>query len=143
MTLPRAHRVRRIVNRINLSTPLGLAIAAAGRARVEHGPDGLLLARGYTLRVPAAPAFTVGDVVFLRLSDERLAARPHLLAHEGRHATQYAWCVGPFMIVLYVAAAFASWVLCGDYASYNPFERLAGLEDGGYTRRPLRRAFRR
>ena len=32
-------------------------------------------------------------------------------------------------------------LLCGDHASYNPFERLAGLEEGGYRRRPLR--FRR
>ncbi|MQA98359.1 MAG: hypothetical protein GEV11_28570 [Streptosporangiales bacterium] len=141
--MQRAHRVRQVANRINLSTPLGLAIAAAGRARVEPGPDGLLLARDYALRLPGSPAFTVGDVVFLRLSDERLAARPRLLAHEGRHAMQYAWCTGPFMIVLYVAAALVSWVLCGDYASYNPFERLADLEDGGYRRRPLRAVFRR
>ena len=57
---------------------------------MSAGPDGLLLARGYRLRVPAAPAFTVGNVVLLRIDDEALSRRPMLLAHEARHATQYA-----------------------------------------------------
>ncbi|TDD32314.1 hypothetical protein E1287_23180 [Actinomadura sp. KC06] len=88
----RAHRVRQVVNAVNLSTGLGL------------------------------------------------------LRHEGRHATQYAWCLGPVMIPLYGVCAGVSMLLCGDWASYNPFERLAGLDDGGYERRPLRpylRALRR
>jgi hypothetical protein len=129
-------RVRQVVNLVNLSTPLGLLVALAGRADVRRGPDGLLIARGYRLRVPRAPAFTVGNVVLVRLDDEALARRPRLLVHEARHATQYAWCVGPLMIPLYGVAAAWSWVRSRDLAAYNVFERLAGLEDGGYRTRP-------
>jgi len=99
-----SHRLRQVINVINLSTALGLLIAVLGRARFQRGPDGLLLAKGYRLPVPPAPAFTVGNVVMLRLSDERLARRPMLLAHEARHSTQYAWCLGPVMLLLYATA---------------------------------------
>ena len=129
-------RVRQVVNWVNLSTPLGLLVAALGRARVDRGTDGLLLARGYRLRVPTAPAFTVGNVVVLRIEDDALARRPRLLLHEARHATQYAWCVGPLMLPLYGLAAAWSWLRSRDPVSHNVFERLAGLEDGGY--RPVR-----
>ncbi|MCP2340795.1 hypothetical protein [Actinomadura rupiterrae] len=140
------HRLRRIANWANLSTPLGLLLARAGtrpRAAPARGPEGLLLAGGYRLPVPAAPAFTMGNVVIARGDAAGLAADPPLLAHEARHATQYAWCLGPVMLVPYLACAGVSLVVCGDAASYNPFERLAGLSDGGYERRPPRPLFRR
>jgi len=126
-------RLRQVINVINLSTLLGLLVAAIGRARVQSGPDGLLLARGYRLRVPDAPAFTIGNVVLLRLTDEQLARRPLLLKHEGRHSTQYAICIGPVMLPLYFLAAGWSWLRCRDFAWHNAFERLAGLADGGYV----------
>jgi len=125
-------RLRQVANLVNLSTPLGLLVAIAGRATLTPGPDGLLFARGYTLRLPRAPAFTVGNVVVLRLDDAALARRPGLLGHEARHATQYAWCIGPAMLPLYGLAAAWSWLRCRDFASYNVFERRAGLADGGY-----------
>ena len=125
-------RVRQVINLVNLSTLLGLLIAGAGRARVQSGPDGLLLARGYRLGLPRAPAFTVGNVILLRLTDEQLARRPKLLQHEARHATQYAVCIGPVMLPLYFLAAGWSWLRCRDFAWKNVFERLAGLADGGY-----------
>lgn len=126
-----AFRVRQVVNLVNLSTLLGLLLALVGRARVARGPDGLLLARD--LRLPVrAPAFTVGNVVLLRLDDEALARRPRLLAHESRHATQYAWCLGPVFLPLYAVAAAWSWLRWRDPATGNVFERLAGLADGGY-----------
>ncbi len=125
-------RVRQVANWVNLSTPLGLLAAAVGRARVTRGHDGLILARGYRLRVPSAPAFTVGNVVLLRIDDDALARRPRLLVHEARHATQYAWCVGLVMLPLYGLAAAWSWLRCRNPATYNVFERLAGLADGGY-----------
>jgi len=125
-------RLRQIINAINLSTLLGLLVAAIGRARVVRGPDGLLLARDYGLRVPRAPAFTIGNVILVRLTDEQLAGRPALLRHEARHSTQYAFCVGPLMLPLYFLAAGWSWLRCRDFAWHNVFERLAGLADGGY-----------
>lgn len=130
-------RLRQVVNLVNLSTPLGLALALAGRGSLRRGPDGLLLA--HAVRLPAgAPAFTVGNVVLLRLDDAALARRPRLLLHEARHATQYACCVGPLMLPLYGLAAGWSWLRCRDASSYNVFEVRAGLEDGGYPDRRRR-----
>ena len=127
---------------VNLSTPLGLGLALAGRGRIRRGPDGLLVA--HAVRLPArAPAFTVGNVVLLRLDDAALARRPRLLVHEARHATQYACCGGLVMVPLYLAAAAVSWLLTGDTGCRNVFERRAGLTDGGYTDKPLRPALRR
>lgn len=124
-----------MANLVNLSTPLGALVALAGRATLTRGPDGLILARGYRLRVPAAAAFTVGNVILLRLDDAALTRRPLLVTHESRHATQYAWCIGPVLLPLYFAAAAWSWLRCRDFATYNVFERLAGLADGGYRDR--------
>jgi hypothetical protein len=131
----RALRVRQVANWLNLSTPLGLLVARLGRAGTAAGPEGLVLARGYRLRVPRAPAFTVGNVVLLRADDDVLERRPRLLVHESRHATQYAVCLGPLLVPLYGLAAVWSWLRAGDPATYNVFERLAGIEDGGYRRR--------
>ena len=134
-----SHRLRQIVNVINLSTLLGLLVALLGRCRLSRGPEGLILARGYRLPIPPAPAFTLGNVIMLRLTDERLTRRPHLLKHESKHATQYAWCLGPFMLIGYLVASAWSWMRTGDPASRNVFEVRAGLVDGGYRERPLRR----
>ncbi|GAA1562862.1 hypothetical protein GCM10009678_52370 [Actinomadura kijaniata] len=134
----RALRARRVVNLVNLSTPLGLLLGAVGtRGRdTVRAPGGLLVRGGYRLPLPDAPAFTVGNVILVRGAAGDLLARPALLRHEGRHATQYAFCLGPVMLVAYPVCAGVSLLLCGDHASYNPFERLAGLEEGGYRRRP-------
>ena len=138
-----AHRLRQVINMINLSTPLGLLIARAARARLVRGPDGLLIGFGYGLALPRNSAFTVGNVVLLRGDESVLVRRPTLLAHEARHASQYAVCIGPLMWPLYGLAAGWSWVCTGDPASRNIFERRAGLADGGYQERPVRRVFRR
>lgn len=137
-------RVRTVVNWVNLSTPLGLLVAKAGGATIERRGRGTYLAGGYRWRFPVASAFTVGSVVTSTHDLDWLRARPVLLRHEDRHVTQYAWLVGPFMLVLYVLSAGFSWLVAGDHSSYNPFERLAGLDDGGYppprSRRTKRRA---
>lgn len=132
--MDRRYRFRRVVNYVNLTTPLGLLIAAAGGARRQPGPDGLVLAYGYRYRFPAAGAFTVGNVVLTR----RDALSDRLVRHEGRHATQWAWCAGLPMLPLYLLAMLVSLAVCGDQASYNPFERLADLDDGGYPRNAAR-----
>jgi hypothetical protein len=130
-------RVRQVVNVVNLSTPLGMVLALAGRGTLRRGPDGLLVAQA--VRLPArAPAFTVGNVVLLRLDDAALARRPRLLVHEARHATQSACCIGPLMLPLYGLAAAWSWLRCRDASSYNVFEVRAGLADGGYSERRRR-----
>jgi len=103
--------------------------------------DGLLTGTGYRLRVPPAPAFTVGNVIITRHAE--LAADSGLFRHEARHSTQYAWCGGLLMLPLYFTAAGVSWLLCGDVGPWNVFERGAGLAEGGYADRPLRPALRR
>jgi len=131
-------RTRRIVNWVNLSTPTGLLIAACGGAVVRRASRGTYLATGFRWRFPVASAFTLGNVIVTRHEVDWCLARPALLRHEDRHCTQYAFCLGPVMVLLYVLCAAVSWVLAGDHASYNPFERLANLADGGYVRRSLR-----
>ncbi|MFP5346221.1 MAG: hypothetical protein ACLGIA_04245 [Actinomycetes bacterium] len=141
--LARRQRARRLVNLVTLATPLGLALAHYGRAELHAGPDGLLLACDYRGCVPAprAAAITVGDVVLLRMPVEQALRRPRLLAHESRHATQWACWLGPWgFLPAYAAASLRSLVRAGDAATANVFEVHAGLEDGGYSpsRRPPR-----
>jgi hypothetical protein len=133
------HTARAVWNLVNLSTPLGLLVAVAGGARPARGPRGLLIADGYRrLPLPPAPAFTVGNVICLRFPREALLADPRLLAHEERHADQWACFLGLPMLPLYLAAAGWSLLRTGDPASRNAFERWAGLADGGYRDRPVR-----
>jgi hypothetical protein len=129
----RRYRFRRAVNYANLATPLGLLISIIGGAARRPGPNGLILAFGYRYGFPIAGAFTVGNVVLTR----RNALDERLILHEGRHATQWAWCAGLPMLPLYLLAMLVSMIVCGHQASYNIFERLADLDDGGYPRAPV------
>jgi len=135
------HLVRVTVNLVNGSTLAGLAVARLGGARLGRCPDGLIAGTGYRLPVPAAPAFTMGNVVITRRA--WLDVDGDLFRHEARHATQYACCGGLLMLPLYFSAAGISWLLSGDVGAWNAFERAAGLTDGGYAARPLRRPRRR
>ena len=132
-----SQRLRLALNLVNGSTLSGLAVARLGRARLSaSGQGGLLTAAGYGLPVPSAPAFTLGNVIISRRP--WIDQESDLFRHEARHATQYAWCGGVLMLPCYFAAAGVSWLLSGDVGAWNPFERLAGLTDGGYRDCPLR-----
>jgi hypothetical protein len=139
-------RLRKALNWLNLSTPLGLAVAAGTGCRTMPGPHGLVLAHGYRPALPKAAAFTIGNVVLFRPAAAALAGDPVLLGHEARHSTQYAACLGlPFLPLYGLAALWSLW-RTGDPASRNVFERRAGLLAGGYTERPprsRRRSWRR
>lgn len=128
----RPWQLKRGLNWANLSTPAGLLVARAGGATVGRGPRGLLLASGYRRRLPAASAFTVGNVVLTRHGPGWFLGRPRLLAHEERHTWQYVACLGLPMLPLYAVAAGWSYLRGGDPVVHNPFERAAGLADGGY-----------
>lgn len=127
-------------NFVNLSTPLGLLIAKVGGARLRPGPEGLVLAEGYRLGFPIGSAFTIGNLVVTGSDIDALTRRtPGLIAHESTHAWQWLACLGLPFLPLYLLAMAWSWLRAGDRASYNVFERQAGLARGGYyTARPLR-----
>jgi hypothetical protein len=131
-------RARRLANLANGTTLLGLALARVAGTAVRRGPGGLIIASGYTWRVPFAGAFTLGNVVICRNSAEQLTANPALLGHEEKHCSQYACCLGLPFLPLYFLAAGWSQLRTGNPASANFFERRAGLAAGGYvdTRTP-------
>ncbi|WP_375426680.1 hypothetical protein [uncultured Friedmanniella sp.] len=135
----RRYQIRRLGNWVNLSTPLGLAVARAGGARVRPGPRGLLLADGYRLGLPVASAFTVGNVLVTagRWSDWRVE-RPSLLEHEERHSWQWFSLLGLPFLPAYAVAMGWSMLQTGDRAAANVFERRAGLALGGYEEAPVR-----
>lgn len=143
--MTRGERLRRTLNWINLSTPLGLLLARAAGCTVAPGESGLIYAFDYRPRLPAAAAFTVGNVVLFRGGADYPSTHPVLVRHEARHSTQYAACLGIPFLPLYLLAAAWSMLRTGDPASRNPFERAAGLREGGYVEgpvRPLRRFMR-
>ncbi|HEX6877990.1 MAG TPA: hypothetical protein VF165_20180 [Nocardioidaceae bacterium] len=135
-------RVKAAANVVNGSTLLGVAVAAVGRARLERGPRGLVLATGYALPFPVAGAFTLGNVVLTRHDRGWWLGQERVLAHEERHSWQYVATLGLPFLPLYVLAAGWSFLRGGDWSTYNVFERRAGLADGGYplvSRRQRRR----
>ena len=124
---------------MNLSTPLGVLVAAVGGASISRGPRGLLLAEHYRPRFPVAAAFTVGNVVVTRSDWATIQRRfPELLTHEERHAWQYLYCLGLPYYLVYSACMLWSVLRTGDRAAANFFERQAGLAEGGYLERPAR-----
>lgn len=132
------YRLRAVVNWLTLGTPLGLALAKATKCDVRSGPRQLHHAVGYQPSFPQAQAFTIGNVIIVR--HPALLEREALMAHEERHATQWAACLGVIGFpLLYGAAMGWSWLRTGDHFSRNVFERRADLTAGGYIERPLRR----
>ena len=123
---------KQVVNVVNLTTPAGLLVAGAGRAKLSRGPRGLFLATGYRLGFPIAGAFTIGNVVLTKHDRGYFDRNPQLVLHEERHSWQYLILIGAPFLPLYGIAAGWSWLRTGDFASRNMFERLAGLVDGGY-----------
>jgi hypothetical protein len=129
------HWIRLVGNLANGSTLLGLILARLGRAKLSPGPEGLILAGGYRFSFPRAGAFTVGNVILTAHDwDDPSFRSPGLLRHEGRHSWQYFALLGIPFLPLYVVAVAWSWLRTGDFGSANVFERLAGLELGGYAR---------
>jgi hypothetical protein len=129
-------RVKLVGNFVNLSTVAGVVVGLLGRAKFSRGPRGLFFANGYRLGFPVAGAFTIGNVV-LSKNDRAYFDNPALVRHEERHSWQYFCLIGLPMLPLYVVAVVVSFLLTGDPASRNPFERLADLKEGGYVERPI------
>ncbi|MFP5416414.1 MAG: hypothetical protein ACLGHZ_05995 [Actinomycetes bacterium] len=125
--------LRHALNWLNLTTPLGLAVARLGGARIRRTPARLFAAEGYRPRFPAAGAFTIGDVVITATDIDSLERRtPGVLGHERTHAAQYA-VAGVWFLPAYLAGSAWSLLRAGDPATRNPLERHAGLVTGGYV----------
>lgn len=128
-----AQRLRQVANLLNGSTVLGVLLARSAGCGIRKGPRGLVIATGYRPRLPVAGAFAVGNVVLFRSDPGQVRGNPVLLGHEERHCTQYAWCLGWPFLPLYFLAAGWSFLRTGSAGSGNIFERMAGLEAGGYV----------
>jgi len=128
--------VKVVGNFLNLSTVAGVLVGVVGRARFSRGPRGLLFANGYKLGFPVAGAFTIGNVI-LSKHERAYFDDAALVRHEERHSWQYFCLIGLPMLPLYVVGVVVSFLLTGDPASRNPFERMAGLKEGGYVERPI------
>ena len=135
---------RSVLTAVNGTTLVGLGIAVLTGAKVRRGPGGILVAEGYRRKMPPATCFTVGSVIITRRTAEWLLheSRAELLAHESRHAGQYA-VLGPLFWPAYWAFCGYSWAVTGTCGARNAFERHAGLERGGYRAAPLRPALQR
>jgi hypothetical protein len=131
--------VRFVGNFVNLSTPVGLAVAKVGRAKIKPGPRGLLLGENYRFRFPIAGAFTIGNVITTSSTwDAMLQRYPSLIKHEEGHTWQYLYCLGLPYYIPYVLFMGWSVLRTGDRAARNYFERQAGLAIGGYVDYPVR-----
>lgn len=130
---------RTALTAVNGTTLVGLLIAVGTGAKVRRGPGGILIAENYRARVPRQTCFTVGSVILTRRPAEWLLHELHvdLLAHETRHAGQYA-VLGPLFWPAYWAACGYSYAMTGSYGVRNAFEKHAGLTAGGYRELPLR-----
>ncbi|MEU7903191.1 hypothetical protein [Actinoplanes sp. NPDC049118] len=138
------HTIRTALTAVNGTTLAGLGLAVLCGTRIRRGPGGILIAEGYRRRMPPATCFTVGSVIITRRTAEWLLheSRSGLLAHESRHAGQYA-VLGPLFWPAYWASCGYSWAMTGTYGARNAFERHAGLERGGYREAPLRPVLQR
>ena len=130
---------RTVLTAINGTTGAGLLVALCTGAKIRRGRGGVLIAEGYRRKVPPATCFTVGSVIMTRRSAEWLLAqeRTELLAHESKHAGQYA-VLGPLFWPAYWLACGYSYAMTGSYGARNAFERHAGLTGGGYRETALR-----
>ena len=136
--------LRHTINSASGITLLGLILGTLTRGRPHwHREHGILIFHNCHLRWPLAAAITLGDTVLVLSPPVRWATvadiPPQLLAHEARHASQFALLLGfPYLPIYWLACVY-SWVITGDHWSRNPFEVRAGLPDGGYVPNMSRR----
>jgi hypothetical protein len=126
-------RTRAVLTALNGTTAAGLLVAKLTGTKLRRAPNGVLIAEGYRRKIPPATCFTVGSVILTRRTAEWLLdeQRERLLAHESRHAAQYA-ILGPLFWPLYWAACGYSYAMTGSVSVRNAFECRAGLHEGGY-----------
>jgi len=136
--------LRHSINLASGVTIFGALVGILTRGRPHWNTEhGLLIFHNCHLPWRWASAVTFGDVVLVLSPPIRWASvtelPPQLLAHEARHAAQYALLLGlPYFPIYWLACGY-SWVITGDHWSRNIFEVRAGLTAGGYVRKMSRR----
>lgn len=132
-------RVRNLANAVNLSTPLGLLLAAVGGGKLRRH-DSVLVADNVELPLVKASAMTVGSVVLVMEATLSEAEQrfPEMMQHEEDHAWQWAYCAGLPFLPLYALASGWSMLRTGNRAAANFFEVQANLKRGGYREYPKR-----
>ncbi len=118
------------------NAPVSLIAAAINYSSGAHlrlKPHLVLVCHGGWLAqfAPTGGAWAMGNVVSTSMTPTQYDARPRMHEHEWRHSVQWA-VLGPVLFpVLYGIAELAY-----PSRAQNPFERLAGLADGGYVSSP-------
>jgi hypothetical protein len=131
---------RQKLNKLNLSTPLGLLIAKIIGGTTIQKENGIYLNYGRKGKYIKADAMAIGDVVLVKqVKGCKLceSGSPHdlsdsLLRHELIHSEQYAKFGGIIFLALYLLYSIKSFLIYKNTWQDNIFEIQAGLEDGGY-----------
>ena len=109
----------------------GLTLVALGWARASGGDCTATQGMTFYCRVDrGVPAYFSGGTMWGNTFVTYQELDPDLLQHESNHATQEA-VLGPGFWLPYIASAGASQLLFGNQCG-NPFEGLAGFEEGNY-----------
>ena len=132
--------VRFAGNFVNLSTPVGLAVARIGSATIRRGPARPVPGRGLPLQIPYRGRIhdRQCDHHERHVGCDVADKYPHLIQHEEGHTWQYLYCLGLPYYIPYVVFMGWSVLRTGDRAARNFFERQAGLAIGGYVDYPVR-----
>jgi hypothetical protein len=131
---------RQRLNRLNLSTSLGLLIAKIIGGTTIQKENGIYLNYGRKGKYLKADAMAIGDVVLVKqVKGCKLceSGNPHdlsnaLLRHELKHSEQCAKFGGVIFLALYLFASIKSYIQYKNFWQGNIFEIQAGLEDGNY-----------
>ena len=131
---------RHILNKINLSTYLGLFFAKIFGGPTIQLDNKLYMNYGRKGKYKKAEVITIGDVLLVTFNQDCLHCQqrdlyklsPKLLSHELKHSEQYAKFAGIFFLALYLLASIKSYITYRNIWQGNIFEIQAGLEDGNY-----------
>lgn len=131
---------RHRLNRLNLSTPLGLLIAKIIGGTTIHYKNKIYINYGRKGKYIKANAITIGDVILAKKAKGcKLceSGNPHdlsnaILRHELKHSEQFAKFGGIIFLALYLFASIKSYIIYKNVWQGNIYEIQAGLEDGGY-----------
>jgi hypothetical protein len=131
---------RQRLNKLNLSTFLGLLISKIIGGTTIQLENGIYLNYGIKGKYLKATAITIGDLVLVKQvkgCKRCEAGNPHdlsnaILRHELIHSEQFAKFGGVIFLALYSFASIKSFIIYRNHWQGNIYEIQARLSDGGY-----------